>query len=85
MAACLPIVVSARGEAADLVECSSAGLAVPPEDPRALADALDSMRLDVGRTHQFGRAARRCAEDYDERVAVDRWFELITRAARRRA
>ena len=34
------------------------GFLVPPDDPLALAEALDELARDPGLCHQFGRAAR---------------------------
>ena len=40
MAVGKPIVLSASGEAARILEAAGAGLAVPPENPEALAGAI---------------------------------------------
>jgi len=36
----IPLIVAVRGDAADLVESAQAGLAIPPENARAMADAV---------------------------------------------
>jgi glycosyltransferase involved in cell wall biosynthesis len=76
-----PVVVSARGEAAELVEESGAGVTVPPEDPRALADALLALSRDRDRLTEMGAAARRRAEAHDWQSTADRWFELLGEVA----
>jgi colanic acid biosynthesis glycosyl transferase WcaI len=40
LAAGRPVIMAVRGDAADIVLEAGAGLAVPPEDPQALADAI---------------------------------------------
>jgi glycosyltransferase involved in cell wall biosynthesis len=78
MAAGRALLLSARGEAADLVERRGCGLAVPPEDPRALADAVTRFRgqkrADLVRMGTAGRAA---AAQHDLDSAVDTWQGLL--------
>jgi glycosyltransferase involved in cell wall biosynthesis len=77
MSSARPVILSARGEAADLVESGGAGVVVPPEDPRALADAMLSLARDPARLAALGTAARRCAETHDWRETADRWHALL--------
>jgi glycosyltransferase involved in cell wall biosynthesis len=78
MAAGRPVVLSARGEAARLVEREDAGLVVPPEDPQALAEALVGLAGDHSRIGVLGEAGRRCAvEAFDAEVAADQWVDLL--------
>jgi glycosyltransferase involved in cell wall biosynthesis len=77
MARARPMVVSARGEAAELVEAHGAGLVVSPEDPHALARSLLELAEDRGRLAELGAAARRCAEAYDWDQTADRWHALL--------
>jgi len=59
MAVGRPVVLSAAGEAASLLTRAGAGVVVPPEDPRALADALRRLadhQEDVGQMGERGRA-----------------------------
>lgn len=62
MAASLPIVFSGRGEGAGIVERSGAGVAVPPEDPAALASAIVSLLRDPDRRTKCGLAGRQLVE-----------------------
>jgi glycosyltransferase involved in cell wall biosynthesis len=78
MASGRPVVVSARGEAAELVRAHAAGLVVRPEDPRALAGALLALARQPGLVAALGSAARRCAEAYDWNAIADRWVQLLT-------
>jgi glycosyltransferase involved in cell wall biosynthesis len=81
MAAGRPAVVSAHGEAATLVAAEGAGLAVEPESPVALADALATLHADRDRARRMGAAARDAAERrFGREAMVDRWEELLERA-----
>jgi glycosyltransferase involved in cell wall biosynthesis len=62
MAAGRPIVLSARGESARLVEQAGVGIVVPPGDPEALAGALRRLQADAGARHRLGSAGRAYAE-----------------------
>lgn len=67
MACARPIVAALDGEGARIVEVAGAGIAVPAEDPQALADAvLNLYRLPVCEREAMGRRGR----DY-----FDRHFE----------
>jgi glycosyltransferase involved in cell wall biosynthesis len=59
MAAGLPVVACAVGGLLDLIETGRTGILVPPSDPEPLADALQSLCADPGRSHAMGREARR--------------------------
>ena len=80
MAAGRPVVVSARGEAAELVERTGTGVAVPPEDPAALAAALCDLWADPARRAAMGAAGRALVAARHRRdTMVDRWAELLER------
>jgi colanic acid biosynthesis glycosyl transferase WcaI len=79
MAAGRPILLSARGEAARLVERCGAGLVIPPEDAGALAGAFGALARDRERAATLGAAGRRCAvEEFGRDRVVDRWWDLLT-------
>ena len=81
MAAGRPLVLAARGEAARLVEAEGCGLVVPPEDPRALAEALASLAADPARRTAMGAAGRRTAErDFGREAWLERWQHLLAAA-----
>jgi len=79
MAAERPVVLSATGESARILEHASAGIAVPPEDPAALARAigwLDDHREEAramgSRGRRFARTRLRSAQaERLERVLLD--------------
>ncbi len=81
MAAARPVVLAARGEAARLVESERCGVVVPPEDPRALAEALLALAADPPRRAALGAAGRRAAERRFGRGAwLRRWSDLLASA-----
>jgi colanic acid biosynthesis glycosyl transferase WcaI len=78
-----PLVLSAAGEAARLVEESSCGVVVPPERPRELAAAIGDLARDRERAGELGAAGRRAVtERYSRAEAVDRWHRLLRDVAR---
>jgi glycosyltransferase involved in cell wall biosynthesis len=62
MRAGLPVVASDVGGVSEAVEQGSTGLLVPPEDPQALAAALDSLLTDAHLRARMGLAARHAFE-----------------------
>jgi glycosyltransferase involved in cell wall biosynthesis len=85
MAAGRPLVLSARGEAAALVQRAGAGVVVEPGDPEALAGALRRLREDPRRRMQLGAAGRAYAEaHFGARRAGQAWAELLSDAVRSR-
>jgi glycosyltransferase involved in cell wall biosynthesis len=81
MAAGRPVVLAARGEAARLVERERCGLVVPPEDPRALAEALSALAADPARRAALGAAGRCAAErDFGREAWLRRWSDLLAAA-----
>ena len=75
MACARPIVLAARGEAADLVGRSGAGLVVEPDDPRLLADAILKIKEDPALGGSMGRSGRLLVERNFERMALVRRLE----------
>jgi colanic acid biosynthesis glycosyl transferase WcaI len=84
MASGRPLLASAdRGsELWALVEGTGCGLCVEPEDPRALAGVILSLRRDPGLREKMGRSGRQCAERrYCKEVAVRSYHRLIQQVA----
>jgi glycosyltransferase involved in cell wall biosynthesis len=82
MSAGRPLVLSAAGEAATLVEEASCGVVVPPERPRELAAALSDIARDPERAEKLGAAGRRAVlERYSRASAIDRWYALLSSLA----
>lgn len=64
-AAGLPVVATAIGGIPDIVVSGQTGLLVPPEDARALAEAIVRLATDAELRHRLGSAARqRVAEHF---------------------
>ncbi len=83
MAAGRAAVVSARGDAAELVTRAAAGVAVAPEDPVALAGALSSLSADRRRLESLGAAGRAyVAAHHDREAMVDAWDSLVRQSGR---
>ena len=78
MAAGRPVVLAARGEAAELVQRTGAGIVVPPEDPVTLGVALLGLATDEFLGRRLGAAGRRTAiERFDRRIQLNRWWDLL--------
>jgi glycosyltransferase involved in cell wall biosynthesis len=77
MAAGLPVVGSRVGGIPEQVEDEVTGLVVEPENPAALAAALDSLAGDPGRRRALGEAGRaRAAERFSPEGVTRRTVEL---------
>jgi glycosyltransferase involved in cell wall biosynthesis len=73
MAAGLPVVATAAGGTPDVVAEGRTGLLVPPRDPCALAEAIESLVRDPDLRHSMGRAGReRVAECFSVERMVER-------------
>jgi glycosyltransferase involved in cell wall biosynthesis len=82
MSAGRPLVLSASGEAATLVEEASCGVVVPPERPGDLAAALSDLARDRERAGRLGAAGREAiVEGYSRERAIDRWYGLLRELA----
>ena len=82
IAAGRPVVVNHPGWISDLVAEHGLGATAAPDDPGALADALQALARDPER-ERFGRSARRLAETEFARAAlVARFVDFVERAAR---
>jgi colanic acid biosynthesis glycosyl transferase WcaI len=80
MASGRPVVaaVDPGSDTDELVATAEAGLVVPPEDPRALADALRALHADRERARRLGRNAREYVErHHSPQVTVDRYERLL--------
>jgi glycosyltransferase involved in cell wall biosynthesis len=73
-----PIIVAAAGEAEDLVEAAVAGLAVTPEDPQGLADAVRTLADDPALQATFGERGHAWVErNHDRRHLARRLLAAI--------
>jgi colanic acid biosynthesis glycosyl transferase WcaI len=81
MAAGRPVIVAARGEAVELVRDSAAGLAAPPEDPYALADAFRRLHAHPQEAVAMGKRGRLLVARFDRATAVGLWEQLLSELA----
>ncbi len=81
MASGKPVVATREGGPAAICVDGETGLLVPPEDPRAMADAMLRILGDPVEARRMGQAGRRRVEErYDQRVttrAVEQLYEEI--------
>lgn len=84
MSTATPLVASAIGGLAEIVEDGRSGLLVPPEDPVALAAAIDHVLADPELATAMGRTGRqRVIDRYSMTAWGDAWAELITEVTAR--
>jgi colanic acid biosynthesis glycosyl transferase WcaI len=82
LAAGRPLVLSAAGEAARLIEAGSCGVPVAPERPDQLAAAISELAAKPARAAELGAAGRRLVSDrFSRRHALDRWERLLSELA----
>ena len=84
LAAARPILVAApEGELTRLIREVDAGVCVPPEDPRAMADAIRELADDLGRGRAMGERGRAAAlERFDRRALAAHFVAIVEDAAR---
>ena len=71
--------MAVAGDAADVVRDASAGLTCPPQDPKALADAVRTLyAMPTAEREQMGQAGREAfLNHYTRRVLMDRYEALF--------
>jgi colanic acid biosynthesis glycosyl transferase WcaI len=73
MAAGRPVVAAASGWTAEVIAAAGAGIACPPEQPAALAEAIARVTADPARARAMGASGRRYVEaNLTRQVAVER-------------
>jgi colanic acid biosynthesis glycosyl transferase WcaI len=82
MAASRPVIVSADGLTARIVDRADGGYLAPAEDAAALARAIDACRRDPERAARGSRARAYVAEHYERGAIMDRLAEILVRSAR---
>lgn len=79
-----PVIVSAAGGAAELIEDGTDALAVPPADSAALARAIDRLAADASLRERIGAAGRASAvRRFDPDVFTRAFLDLYARVASR--
>lgn len=75
----LPVVNNYPGWLADMIQDTQCGIAVPPENPEAFADALEKIADTPEVLTNMGESARQLAESkFDRRLLADQWVEWVT-------
>jgi glycosyltransferase involved in cell wall biosynthesis len=77
MAAGRPVIASAVGDAARLIERAEAGFSCPPDDPLALADALSRLVSDPARAREMGANGQRYVRENHSRAAFVAALEVV--------
>lgn len=78
----LPVVNNYPGWLADMIQQHECGIAVPPDNPEALAAALIRLADDPGMRIRMGQNARRMAEtDFDRTVLANRLVDFLESVA----
>lgn len=74
----VPVIYSGEGEAAEMLRQEGCGVAVAPEEPAQLAEAIRSLAANPGLREQMGRAGRALVlRDYSWSTIVNRWLGEI--------
>jgi glycosyltransferase involved in cell wall biosynthesis len=76
MATGLPVIASNLGGIPELVEHQVTGLLVPPNDPHALAGAIEGLRLNPEMREMMGRKGRSRIEEHELTRQVERLLAL---------
>jgi glycosyltransferase involved in cell wall biosynthesis len=77
MAAGKPVVASAVGGLAELVQDGITGIHVPPGDVAALRNALERIVADAPLRARLGAAGRERAQEYSSDVVVGAWEQVF--------
>ncbi|WP_439579068.1 glycosyltransferase [Elioraea sp.] len=78
-----PVVAATSPGPCELIEPGTTGLLVPAEDPRALAEAIATLRDDGGRARAVAEAGRAAfLRDHAEAPVIARWRDFLTGVAR---
>jgi len=76
----IPVIFSGRGEMARILSDSSAGMVVPPEQPKPLVESILRLADDAALARRLGKNGRRlCEEEFSWRKLVDHWSEDIAK------
>ena len=80
MAAGRPVVAAAVGGLVDVLDDGRAGVLIPPDDPRALADAINTLIVEPEEARRQGQAGREWAMAH---YTVDRMLDGVEAVYRR--
>lgn len=74
-----PIILGVAGESQQMVEEAGAGLCIPPEDSRALAEAVRRLAGDSALAMQLGTNGYRYVTQNHDRIVLARFFNSLLR------
>jgi glycosyltransferase involved in cell wall biosynthesis len=77
MACARPVLLSTEGESTELLRRAGAGVAVPPEDPAALAQAVLELQADAELRTEMGRRGRAYVEAHYSRQGFAHRLERL--------
>jgi glycosyltransferase involved in cell wall biosynthesis len=77
LAASKPILMSAAGEAANLIREADGGIVIPPETPEALAKAIEQLSANPELCKRLGENGRRFVAEYFDRDRLAQRFEKL--------
>jgi glycosyltransferase involved in cell wall biosynthesis len=83
MAAGRPVILSAAGESVRILERAGGGVAIPPEDPAALADAVRRLARDGAAASRMGERGRGFARSRLRSAQAERLEQLLFDVTRR--
>jgi len=81
LAAGLPVVCNYPGWVSDLIREHNCGIAVPPNDPEAFADALQALAARPARCSEMSVNARHLAETLFDRASLANQFCRVLQSA----
>jgi len=81
MACARPIILGVEGQGREILEAAGAGVAVPPEHPHALAEAIRALADDPEARRRYGENGRRYVEKASNRAEKAReLIDIVQRA-----
>jgi len=79
MACARPVIVAVDGQSRQIVEEARAGIYVPPEDSRALAQAIQVLAQDTGQRKQMGASGRQyIVERLSRAQTAQKYISILT-------
>lgn len=79
-----PLLLSVDGEARQIVEASSGGEFVPPEDVKQMTEAIVRLSGEEAKLAEMGRCGREyVTKEYDRAVLADRYLSILSDVANR--
>ena len=77
MAMGIPILLGLRGEAADIIRISGAGICFEPENAQSLAQATLDLVARPDNVSNISEAGRRSAKLFDRKVLAERMLTIL--------